>query len=125
MGGAHSLFWAVTAYAVILLCYGGGFGTMPSFNADYFGTKHLGANYGAILTAWGAAGVAGPLFVAEVKDLSGAFSGALPAVATMLAMATLLPLFTKTPAPRYDDARTRPDTVPAVVDRRSGSVPIA
>ena len=100
MGGAHSLFWAVTAYAVILLCYGGGFGTMPSFNADYFGTKHMGANYGAILTAWGAAGVAGPLFVAEVKDLSGAFSGALPAVATMLALATFLPLVTRTPAPR-------------------------
>ena len=100
MGGAHSLFWAVTAYAVILLCYGGGFGTMPSFNADYFGTHHMGANYGAILTAWGVAGVAGPLFVAEVKDLSGAFSGALPAVATMLALATFLPLVTRTPAPR-------------------------
>ncbi|MEO5883080.1 MAG: OFA family MFS transporter [Caldimonas sp.] len=101
MGDAHSLFWAVTAYAVILLCYGGGFGIMPSFTADYFGMKHMGANYGAILTAWGAAGVAGPLFVAEVKDLSGAFSGALPAVATMLALATLLPLVTRKPAPSH------------------------
>ena len=100
MDGAHSLIWAVTAYAVILLCYGGGFGTMPSFNADYFGTKHMGANYGAILTAWGAAGVAGPLFVAAVKDLSGAFSGALPAVATLLALATILPFITRRPVPR-------------------------
>ena len=99
MGDAHSLFWAVAAYAVILFCYGGGFGTMPSFNADYFGTKHMGANYGAILTAWGAAGVAGPLFVAEVKDLSGTFSGALPVVATMLALAAFLPLLTRTPVP--------------------------
>ena len=108
MGGAHSLIWAVAAYAVILLCYGGGFGTMPSFNADYFGTRHMGANYGAILTAWGAAGVAGPLFVAQVKDLSGAFSGALPAVATMLALATVLPLITRKPAPRGTEGELRP-----------------
>jgi len=26
----------------VLLCYGGGFGVMPSFNADYFGTKYMG-----------------------------------------------------------------------------------
>ena len=31
----------LVAYALVLLCYGGGFGTMPSFNADYFGTRHL------------------------------------------------------------------------------------
>ena len=78
MGSAHGLMWATAAYAVILLCYGGGFGTMPSFNADYFGTRHMGANYGVLLTAWGAAGVAGPVFVAVVNDTSGAFSGALP-----------------------------------------------
>ena len=49
------------AFAVILFCYGGGFGIMPSFNADYFGTRHIGANYGALLTAWSMAGIAGPL----------------------------------------------------------------
>jgi MFS family permease len=99
MGSAHGLMWATAAYAVILLCYGGGFGTMPSFNADYFGTRHMGANYGVLLTAWGAAGVAGPVFVAAVNDTSGAFSGALPVVAIVLAAATMLPLFTKKPAP--------------------------
>jgi len=98
MGSAHGLIWAVAAFAVILLCYGGGFGTMPSFNADYFGTRHMGANYGVLLTAWGAAGVAGPVFVAVVNDTSGAFSGALPVVAIVLAAATLLPLVTKKPA---------------------------
>ncbi len=41
------------AFAVVLLCFGGGFGTMPSYNADYFGTTHLGANFGMMLTAWG------------------------------------------------------------------------
>ncbi|HEX4597652.1 MAG TPA: OFA family MFS transporter [Burkholderiaceae bacterium] len=100
MGSAHGLIWAVSACAVILLCYGGGFGTMPSLNADYFGTRHMGANYGVLLTAWGAAGVAGPLFAAAVNDAKGAFSGALPVVATVLAIATVLPLVTRKPAAR-------------------------
>jgi OFA family oxalate/formate antiporter-like MFS transporter len=98
MGSAHGLMWAVSAYAVVLLCYGGGFGTMPSLNADYFGTRYMGANYGVLLTAWGAAGVAGPLFVAAVNDAQGAFSGALPVVALVLAAATILPLLARKPA---------------------------
>jgi MFS family permease len=100
MGSAHSLLWAVAAYAVILLCYGGGFGTMPSINAEYFGTRHMGANYGALLTAWGAAGVAGPLLVAAVNDRHGAFSGALPMVSIVLAAAAVLPLLTNKPVAR-------------------------
>src|SRR6185436_18110211 len=43
------------AYALVLLCFGGGFGIMPSFCASYFGTRHLGSNYGLLLTAWGTA----------------------------------------------------------------------
>jgi OFA family oxalate/formate antiporter-like MFS transporter len=57
-----------------------------------------GGNYGVLLTAWGAAGVAGPTFVAIVNDTSGAFSGALPVVAIVLAAATMLPLVTTKPA---------------------------
>jgi len=100
LGSAHTLTWALVAYAIVLLCYGGGFGTMPSINADYFGTQHMGANYGALLTAWGAAGVVGPLFVAAANDAHGAFSGALPLVAVVLAAAAILPLMTRKPALR-------------------------
>lgn len=52
----------------VLLCYGGGFGTMPSFILDIFGSRHMPAVYGAVLTAWSAAGVIGPQLVAIVKD---------------------------------------------------------
>jgi OFA family oxalate/formate antiporter-like MFS transporter len=38
---------------IILMCYGGGFGTMPAFTADYFGSKNVGPIYGLMLTAWG------------------------------------------------------------------------
>ena len=93
----HTLLPVMLAYAVILFCFGGGFGIMPSFSADYFGTRHMGANYGALLTAWGVAGLVGPLFAARVKDLTGSFSGALPVVAAVLLLATVLPLITKKP----------------------------
>jgi len=97
MGNLHDLTTVGIAFAIVLLCYGGGFGTMPSFNADYFGTKFLGVNYGMIITAWGVAGLVGPLVAAKVKDLTGSFTGALPWVALMLAVAAILPFLTKKP----------------------------
>jgi MFS family permease len=97
LGQLHSLPLVLGAFAIVLLCYGGGFGTMPSFNADYFGTKYLGQNYGMIITAWGFGGVFGPLIAAKVKDVTGSFTGALVPVAIMLAVATVLPFVTKKP----------------------------
>ena len=95
LGGLHSLLLVALAYAVILFCYGGGFGIMPSFSADYFGTRHMGANYGALLSAWGAAGLVGPLLAAHAKDVTGSFSGVLPGIAGILLVATVLPLATR------------------------------
>jgi nitrate/nitrite transporter NarK len=97
VGGIHSIGIVATLFAVVLLCYGGGFGTMPSFTADYFGTKNMGLIYGWILLAWGVGGVVGPIFVALVKDHTGSFSGALPIIAIMLIVAMLLPIFTRKP----------------------------
>ena len=60
------LFGALICY--VLLCYGGGFGTMPSFILDVFGPRRMAQAYGVILTAWSAAGVVGPQIVALLKD---------------------------------------------------------
>ncbi|MCE5326200.1 MAG: OFA family MFS transporter [Planctomycetaceae bacterium] len=60
------VFGALICY--ILLCYGGGFGTMPSFVTDVFGPKMMAVVYGVILTAWSAAGVVGPQLFAKIKD---------------------------------------------------------
>jgi predicted MFS family arabinose efflux permease len=87
-------------FAIVLLNYGGGFGTMPSFTADYFGTKYMGVNYGWILLAWGVAGIVGPIFVAVVKDRTGTFSGALPVIAIMLLASMILPIVTHKPSER-------------------------
>lgn len=53
---------------IILLCYGGGFGIMPSLIDDAYGKKFMPAIYGAILTAWGVGGIIGPQIVAFMKD---------------------------------------------------------
>jgi MFS family permease len=97
VGGVHALPAVAALFAVVLLCYGGGFGTMPSLVADWFGTRHLGVNYGWILSAWGCAGVAGPVFVAAVKDATGSYAGALPVMAGLLAVAVALPAATRPP----------------------------
>ena len=60
------IFSALVCY--ILLCFGGGFATMPSFVTDVFGSERMSAVYGTILTAWSAAGVFGPLYVGYLKD---------------------------------------------------------
>ncbi len=53
----------------VLLCFGGGFATMPSFVLDVFGTSKMSTIYGAVLTAWAAAGIFGPLYVGYLKDM--------------------------------------------------------
>ena len=93
----HDLPMALAGIGVILLCCGGGFGTMPSYNAESFGTRFLGLNYALILSAWGFAGLAGPLLVARAKDLSGSFMGMLPLFASILLLSVVLPLLTVRP----------------------------
>lgn len=68
-GGSPWLFAVLVCY--VLLCYGGGFGTMPSFVLDSFGSRRMPAVYGLILTAWSAGGVVGPQLVARLKDACG------------------------------------------------------
>jgi OFA family oxalate/formate antiporter-like MFS transporter len=64
--GSPWLFATLICY--ILLCYGGGFGTMPSYVIDVFGSRLMPVVYGTILTAWSAAGIVGPQMVGLIKD---------------------------------------------------------
>jgi MFS family permease len=57
----------VAAYAVILSMYGGGFATVPAYLADIFGTAFVGGIHGRLLTAWAAAGVAGPVLINYIR----------------------------------------------------------
>jgi MFS family permease len=66
---ATALF--VLLAGVILSFYGGGFATVPAYLRDLFGTYQVGAIHGRLLTAWSAAGVAGPLIINGFLDAQG------------------------------------------------------
>jgi OFA family oxalate/formate antiporter-like MFS transporter len=82
---------------VILMCYGGGFGTMPAFAADYFGPKNVGPIYGLMLTAWSFASAVGPLFIARMRETVGSYRGALHVIAGVMVVSTLLPILVRPP----------------------------
>jgi MFS family permease len=64
--GSKTLF--VLFFGVILSMYGGGFATVPAYLKDVFGTIHVGAIHGRLLTAWSVAGVAGPVLVNYIRQ---------------------------------------------------------
>jgi OFA family oxalate/formate antiporter-like MFS transporter len=103
---------------VILLCYGGGFGAMPAFATDYFGPKDIGSIYGLMLTAWGAAGVVGPTLIAEVRQATGHYQGALRIMALTMLLSAIGPLLLRPPILRTTSSATQPDQT-AVTHRRA------
>ena len=56
------------ALFAVFTMYGGGFATIPAFLADLFGPDNVGAIHGALLTAWSAAAVAGPVIITELSN---------------------------------------------------------
>lgn len=65
--GGHVVLY-VLFYCVIISMYGGAFATLPAYLKDLFGTMHVGAIHGRELTAWSAAGVAGPVLVNYIRQ---------------------------------------------------------
>jgi OFA family oxalate/formate antiporter-like MFS transporter len=108
------LFWflpSVTTVAVmstltfvVLMCYGGGFGTMPAFAADYFGSKNVGPIYGLMLTAWGTASAVGPLLIAYMRQTTGSYHDALHVIAGVMAVSALVPILVSRPRAGVVDA---------------------
>ena len=82
---------------LILMCYGGGFGTMPAFAADYFGSANVGSIYGLMLTAWGAASAFGPLLVAHLRQATGNYRSSFHILAAVVLVSLLVPLIVKAP----------------------------
>jgi OFA family oxalate/formate antiporter-like MFS transporter len=81
--------------AIIGLCYGGGFGVMPSFTADFFGSKYMGGIYGWILLAWGAGAIPSPLLIARVRQTTGVYAPAIHVIAVVMLIALVLPLLAR------------------------------
>jgi OFA family oxalate/formate antiporter-like MFS transporter len=85
---------------VVLLCYGGGFGTMPAFADDYFGSRDVGSIYGLMLTAWGVGSTFGPLMIANVRQQTGHYTDALYVIAGIMLASAAIPLMVRPPVER-------------------------
>lgn len=81
--------------AVIYTCYGGGFASIPAYIGDLFGTKQVGAIHGYILTAWAAAGLAGPLFAAWIKDTTGSYANSLTFFSGLFILALIVSILVR------------------------------
>lgn len=79
-------------FAVIGLSYGGGFGTMPSFTADFFGSKSMGGIYGIILLAWGLAAIPSPIMIARIHQSLGKYAPAVQAITALMVLALIFPI---------------------------------
>jgi OFA family oxalate/formate antiporter-like MFS transporter len=94
----HSIAAVTSVTFIILMCYGGGFGTMPAFAADYFGSANVGSIYGLILTAWGFATAFGALLIAHMRQTSGTYASGLHMIAAIMAVSALLPMLVRPPS---------------------------
>jgi len=90
--------------ALVYLCYGGGFGTMPATAGDFYGLRNAGAVYGLMIVGWSIGGVVGPLLVAALIH-GKSYTMAFTTIGIIAAVALVLPLVTK---PRDEASATAP-----------------
>jgi MFS transporter, OFA family, oxalate/formate antiporter len=118
--GSWALFQA--ALFVVFTMYGGGFATIPAFLADIFGPQNVGAIHGALLTAWSAAAVAGPVIITELSNRAKAalpagadrihiYDTPLQVLAALLAVGFLLTLLVRPLRPRSQVAEVSTEMV--------------
>ena len=89
--------------AVIYLCYGGAFGTMPATAGDYFGVRHAGAIYGLMILGWSLGGVMGPLIIASLIGGAKSYTLGYTVIAGIALVSIVLTVVTKIPRTRPDD----------------------
>jgi len=88
----HNATLLSVLFAIVGMCYGGGFGTMPSYTADFFGPKYMGGIYGWILLAWGAGAVPSPILIARVRESTGGYGPAIHIIAVAMVIGLVLPI---------------------------------
>jgi len=102
---------------IIISFYGGGFATVPAYLRDLFGTYQVGAIHGRLLTAWSAAGVAGPLIINGFLDargkpgelVAGDYRAALFTMVGVLAIGFIANLLIRPVADRFHEAGEHSD----------------
>ncbi len=95
VGGNVTLLFV--AIFVIYWCYGTQLSVNGSAAADFWGTKNAGINYGMLFTAWGCAGILGPMIGAKLLAATKSFKAPFYAAAVMAAVALVCELLAKRP----------------------------
>ena len=80
---------------LIITCYGGGFSCMPAYLADLYGIRQLSTIHGRILTAWGLAGIAGPMLVSYFHEAGYGYTTALECFAALFVINTIIAIALK------------------------------
>jgi OFA family oxalate/formate antiporter-like MFS transporter len=86
--------------AIIYLCYGGTFGTMPATAGDFFGVRNAGAIYGLMLIGWSLGGIIGPVIASALIGDEKAYTLAYTVIGIIALASVLLTLVTKVPKER-------------------------
>lgn len=105
----NSVTLFVSISVVLLSMYGGGFSTIPAYLRDLFGTHHVSAIHGRLLTAWSVAGLVGPLLVNYMReyqlehgvDRAGAYQTVLHVMAVLLVVGFVANLLVRPVAQKY------------------------
>ena len=80
---------------LIITCYGGGFSCMPAYLADLYGIRQLSTIHGRILTAWGLAGIAGPMLVSYFHEAGYGYTTDLECFAALFVLNTIIAIVLK------------------------------
>ncbi|HEX5427543.1 L-lactate MFS transporter [Segeticoccus rhizosphaerae] len=86
--------------ALIYLCYGGGFGTMPATAGDFFGVKYAGAIYGLMILGWSLGGIFGPMIISALIGGDRHYTLGYTTMGIIALASIALPLITKMPRTR-------------------------
>ncbi|MDO8964065.1 MAG: OFA family MFS transporter [Coriobacteriia bacterium] len=100
LASADTAALLVPVAAAVGFCYGANLSLFPSTTAGFFGTKHLGVNYGLVFTAWGVGGVFGSMTAGSIVDSAGSYGVAYAVAAVLCLVASALTFATKAPRPR-------------------------
>ena len=93
--GQVALFYVLLV--VIYYCYGTLLSVFASTCADFYGTRHMGVNYGLLFSAWGVAGIVGPVIAGRVFDAYGDYQLAFYLAAGLSVVALIALAFARPP----------------------------
>ncbi|MGE7216369.1 L-lactate MFS transporter [Priestia koreensis] len=93
IGVGSPLFYILVS--IVMVCYGGGFASLPAYISDIFGVKHTGIVHGYMLTAWAAAGLIGPILTSWLRETTGGYTLSLFFFSVFMGVAIILSLLLK------------------------------